>query len=157
MTILLATLAVLVNGLLAGLSLDRSLVAMPAWRRVGLRGWATFSRQADLRNGLVVYPVLGIGGPLLSIATAVAYWLGPSVPSAGVPVLAAGVLSIGHVVSTARAAPNMARVGRLADDDEAGLRDAFARFERWQAVRATLQALAFGVSVWALVALAGTS
>lgn len=157
MTILLATLAVLVNGLLGGLSLDRSLVALPAWRRVGVRGWAAFSRHADLGNGLVLYPLLGIGGPLLSIATAVAYWLGPSGPSAAVPVAAMVLLSIGHVVGSARAAPIMASVGRLTDDDEAGLRDAFARFENWQTVRATLQVLAFGASVWALVALVGAS
>jgi hypothetical protein len=157
MTILLATLAVLINGLLGGLSLDRSLVALPAWRRVGVRGWAVFSRHADLGNGLVLYPLLGIGGPLFSIATAVAYWRGPSGPSAAVPVAALVLLSMGHVVSTARAAPIMASVGRLTDDDEAGLRDAFARFERWQTVRATLQVLAFGASLWALVALVGAS
>jgi hypothetical protein len=155
MTIVLATLAVLANGLLAGLSLDRSLVAMPAWRRVGVRGWAAFSRRADLGNGLVLYPLLGIGGPLLSIATAVTFALGSSVPSAAVPVAIAVVLSIAHVLGTVRAAPAMASVGRLTDDDEAGLRTAFARFERWQAVRATLQALTFAASVWALVALAG--
>jgi hypothetical protein len=157
MTILLATLAVLINGLLGGLSLDRSLVALPAWRRVGVRGWAAFSRHADLGNGLVLYPLLGIGGPLLSIATAVAYWLGPSGPGAAAPVAAMVLLSIGHVVSTARAVPIMARVGRLTDDDEAGLHEAFARFERWQTVRVTLQVLAFGASVWALVAFVGAS
>jgi hypothetical protein len=59
MTIVLATLAVLANGLLAGLSVDRSVVAMPAWRWVGVRGWAAFSRRADLGNGLVLYPLRG--------------------------------------------------------------------------------------------------
>lgn len=126
MTIVLATLAVLANGLLAELSLDRSLVAMPAWQRVGVRGWAAFSRRADLGNGLVLYPLLGIGGPLLSIAIAVTFALGSSVPSAAVPVAIAVVLSIAHVLGTVRAAPAMARVGRLTDDDEAGLRTAFA-------------------------------
>lgn len=73
MTVVLASLATLVGGLLAGLSLDRSLVALPAWRRLDVEAWAVFSRHADLGRGLVLYPVLGVGGPLLSVATAFAY------------------------------------------------------------------------------------
>jgi hypothetical protein len=157
MATMLAVLAVLANGLLAGLSLDRFIVALPAWRRVGVRGWAVFSRHADLGNGLVLYPLQGIGGPLLSIATAVAVWLGPSPSDAILPVATMALLSVAHVVATARGAPNMAKVHRLSEDDEAGLRAAFAAFERWQAVRATLQVLTFATSVWALVALAGGS
>ena len=153
----LAIVAVLTNGLLAGLSLDRSVVALPAWRRVGLREWAAFSRRADLGNGLILYPLLGIGGPLLSIATAGAIWLGSLPPTAIGPVMTTAVLSVAHVIATARAAPNMTKVRHLPDDDEAGLRGAFAAFERWQAIRATLQVLTFASSVWALVAIVGAS
>lgn len=157
MVVALAALAAIACRVLAGLSLDRSLVALPAWRRVGVRGWAAFSRQADLGNGLVLYPFLGLGAPLLSIATAVAVLLDPIASRAMVPAGLAAALSIAHVVSTARAAPNMARVRHLTDDDEAALGDAFAGFERWQGVRATLQGLTFAVSVWTLVVLAGGS
>jgi hypothetical protein len=156
MTIVLGVLAVLANGLLAGLSLDRSLVAMPAWRRVGIQAWATFSREADLRRGLVLYPLLGIGAPILSIGTAASFWAGTAQPVAALGSLAgAAALSIAHVLATTQAAPNMAKVGHL--DDADGLWEAFGAFERWQAVRATLQVLTFGASVWALVVLASAA
>jgi hypothetical protein len=153
MLVVFAALAVVASGLLAGLGLDRTIVALPAWRRVGVTYWAAFSRQADLGNGLVLYSLLGIGAPLLSIAAAVGIWLDPSASMALAPATIAALLAIAHVISTARAAPEMARLRHLGDDDQARLHDAFVRFERWQAIRATLQALTFAVSVWALVAL----
>jgi hypothetical protein len=45
--------ATALGGILAGGSLDRSAVQLPAWRRVGPVPWATYSRETDLRNGLV--------------------------------------------------------------------------------------------------------
>jgi hypothetical protein len=50
----LAVVATVFSGALAGLSIDRMVVALPAWRRVGLLGWANFSRHADLGNRLVL-------------------------------------------------------------------------------------------------------
>ena len=40
--------ATLVNGPLASGNFNRAFVDMPARRRVGVLGWAAFSRQADL-------------------------------------------------------------------------------------------------------------
>jgi hypothetical protein len=150
-TVTLAVLTVLANGLIAGLSLDRSFVALPAWRRLGVEAWAAFSRHADLGRGIVLYPVLGLGGPLLGIATAVAFIVESGPAAAVVPVLGSVALSFGHVLATTRAGPNMLRVRH--SEDAALLERAFAGFERWHAVRAVLQVLAFGVSTWALVAL----
>jgi hypothetical protein len=50
----LAVVATVFSGALAGLSIDRMVVGLPAWRRVGLLGWANFSRHADLGNRLVL-------------------------------------------------------------------------------------------------------
>lgn len=147
MVVVVGSLAVVFGGLLAGLSLDRSVVALPAWRRVGVAAWATFSRQADLGHGLVLYPLLGLGAPLLSVATAIVAWLDPGATAALAPAVAAVALSVGHVVATARAAPNM---GKVRGADPAVLPNAFAAFARWQAVRATLQVLAFGANLWTL-------
>ena len=52
-TLMLVTIAALVNGLLAGGNVDRLLVATPAWEVVGLNRWADFSRAADLGCGQV--------------------------------------------------------------------------------------------------------
>jgi hypothetical protein len=144
--------ATALGGILAGGSLDRSAVQLPAWRRVGPVPWATYSREADLRNGLIWYPLLGLGAPLLSIAAALAVRSDRAAARSGAaPAYAAAVLSVGHVLATSRAAPNMLGVGRLGDDADA-LRGALDRFERWQAVRASLQALTFAANLWSLVA-----
>ena len=67
--------ATLLDGLLAGGNVERNLVHMPAWRHVGAPAWAAFSRNADLRrNGMIVYPLAGIGGALCTIAAAIAYY-----------------------------------------------------------------------------------
>ena len=47
------------GGISAGTTLDRSIVELPAWRRVGAVPWAAYSRQADLKNGLAWYAPLG--------------------------------------------------------------------------------------------------
>jgi hypothetical protein len=154
MTSALSVVAAILTGLLAGLSLDRTVVAMPAWRHVGVEAWASCSRHADLGRGLVLYPLLGLGAPIMSVATAVAF-VAESGPSGGsLPVYGAAIVSFGHALATGRAAPNMARVGRTEDSSE--LQRAFHQFERWQAVRAGLQVLAFALSLWALVALLGS-
>ncbi len=53
--------AIVLTGLLAGISLDKALVQLPARRRMGVVAFAGFSRANDLGNGLVLYPLLGVG------------------------------------------------------------------------------------------------
>jgi hypothetical protein len=139
----LAISATVLSGWLAGLSLDRMVVALPAWRRVGLRDWAKFSRHSDLGNGRAPLPLLGLAAPGCSVAAAVLFQVGSSAPRAAlVPLYASAVLGIAHVLATARAAPNMLQAARLDEDDLAALARAFAGFRRWHAVRAVLQAMA---------------
>jgi len=52
----LIVIATVLNGGLAGVSLEGSLVKLPARRRIGVVAYATFARGNDLGNGLVVYP-----------------------------------------------------------------------------------------------------
>jgi hypothetical protein len=67
-----------------------------------------------------------------------------------VPLSIATLTSIGHFLTTSRAAPIMLRVGKT-PDDEALLAPLLDRFARWSDVRATLQVLTFFVMLWALV------
>jgi hypothetical protein len=151
-TVGLTAAAAALGGVLAGGSLDRALVQLPAWRRVGSRLWATYSREADLRRGVVLYPIPGIGAPILVVAAALAYALNTGAPrSAAIPFAVAVALSVGHVIATSRAAPNMLRLRAVGDDQEAVDRS-FSGFARWHALRAALQALAFAATLWALVA-----
>jgi hypothetical protein len=145
----LTLLATEVNGLLAGLNMDTALVKLPARRRIGAVAYATFARSNDLGNGLVVYPLLGVGATLLTVlATAVAY-IEHSPMEVLLPLSIASLLSVLHTFATTRAAPVMLSI-KNAPDDEALLTAKLDRFARWHNARATFQVLAFFVLVWAL-------
>src|SRR6266478_2339611 len=139
-----------INGLLSGLNMDTVLVKLPARRRIGAVAYATFARGNDLGNGLVVYPLLGVGAALLTIlATAIAY-IERSPMEVLLLLSIASLLSVLHSFATTRAAPVMLSL-KDAPDDEATLTAKLDRFARWHAVRATFQVAAFFVLLWALV------
>ena len=149
LVVALLALATATNGLLAGLNVDTALVKLPARGRIGVVAYATFARGNDLGNGLIVYPLLGVGAALLAVlATALAF-----VERSPLEVLLllslASLLSILHTFATTRAAPVMLSIKDIADD-EAILTAKLDRFARWHAVRATFQVAAFFVLLWAL-------
>ncbi|HEY3038915.1 MAG TPA: hypothetical protein VGJ66_09275 [Pyrinomonadaceae bacterium] len=76
-TWILIVAATLLNGLVAGGDVDRWVVGMPSWHTVGVVAWANYSRSADLGNGVFLYPILAIGGTLLSLASAVSFMRQP--------------------------------------------------------------------------------
>ena len=141
--------ATALDGIATGTSFDKSIVQLSAWHQVGAEPWATYSREADLRNGLRWYPAMGIGMLLANIAAAVAVHRDPTAPrSAALPTHAAALLAIGHMLATAQAAPNMLAVRRTDDPDS--LKGALEGFTRWQAVRTGLDALMFAANLWSL-------
>jgi hypothetical protein len=142
--------ATILSGLLAGADLDRELVAMPAWRRVGPTVWGNFSRRADLRNGLILYPVEAIGSALLTLAAAISIQFNAAPTSGALALYGAVVLSIGGLLLTIKAAPIMLGIREVTDPDK--LREAFRRFRFWGSLRAVCQILAFVALVLALVA-----
>lgn len=148
------TLAALVaDGLLAGLSLDKVIVQLPARRRIGAVAYAAYARSADLGNGVAFYAAVGVGAALLTLAAfAVAAAQGSSGSVTGLLATAAA-LSVLHSVATGRAAPTMFRIG-TAENTQAALEPLLARFARWSAARAALQAatlvtvsIAIGIAV----------
>lgn len=146
----LIVIATALNGMLAGGSLEGSLVKLPARRRIGVVAYATFARGNDLGNGLVVYPVWAVSAALLTfIATIVAYVEQQSTGLV-VPLTIASLTSVGHFLATSQAAPVMLSL-RHTPDDEAILTAKLDKFERWSAVRTTLQVLTFFVLMWALI------
>jgi hypothetical protein len=133
-----AMAALVADGILAGLSLDKVIVQLPARRRIGVAAYAAYARAADLGNGIAFYAAAGVGAAALTIAAfAVAVALGA--PGAVTGLLAAGAaLSVAHSAMTGRAAPAMFRIGR-AGDDQAALAALLVRFARWSAARAAAQ------------------
>jgi hypothetical protein len=115
---------------------------MPAWRKVGATAWAAYSRHADLGNGLFLYPFEALGGALLTIAAAVAFFFDPLAPrSASIPIYLAAGLVLSGLLAMILAAPKMLSLRRIGEDPIA-LQRAFQGFELWGGIRAVFQILA---------------
>src|SRR2546421_10460758 len=99
----LIVLATVLNGMLAGGSLEGSLVKLPARRRIGVVAYASFARGNDLGNGLVAYPIWAVIAALLTlIATIVSY--GEQQPTGLLVSLSICLLtSIGHCLARTQA------------------------------------------------------
>lgn len=134
--------AVFANGVLSGLSLDKSIVQLPARRRLGSVRYAEYARAADLGNGVVLYAVTGIGAALLTIAAFVVALAGGASTATTVLLGVAVALSVLHSAATAVAAPTMWRIGRAANTDEA-LAPLLTRFARASGIRTALQLSTF--------------
>jgi hypothetical protein len=149
LALLIASLAA--NGLLTGATLDQAIKQLPARRRIGVVAYSDYSRAADLGNGLIWYPVIGVGTAVLSV---VAGAIGLADHASGVRTAALIALiagSIAHMGSTALAAPtNISQ--RRAIGDEVALERIFDRFARLNAVRAALMVATLGIAIWAVVA-----
>jgi len=150
-TFILILAAAVVTGLLAGVSLDKAIVQLPARHRMGIVGFAAFSRAADLGNGLIVYPILGISAALLTISAALSTFLQDTSLAHALPLYISALLALLHSVTTARAAPNMLSLRQLTSD-EVKLTEMLNRFARWHNLRAILQLLNFIMLVWSAVA-----
>lgn len=150
------TLIFIVTALLLGVlgaDFARTIVEMPAWRHVGVQAWAAFSSAADLGNGKIVYPILGIGEMLLTLAAAIAFRLSSRRPwSVAIPVYGAMLMCVGVLLVTTQAAPIMLSVRRISGDPVA-LHKAFDGFDRWGNLRAVFGAVGDCCTVWALIAL----
>jgi hypothetical protein len=141
------------SGLLAGASIDRYLVQVPAWRRLDVMTWAEHSRHADLGNGRFWYPSLAFGTTGLSVIAAVAANRRVIVVDGLLlPVYLAAFLSFLGLGMTLLAAPNLLRLRE--PKDRATTEASFRAFHRWGLVRAIFQILAFPTNLWALYVLA---
>jgi len=145
--------AALATGLIAGASLDRSVVQLPARHKIGVPAYSAYSVAHELEGvGLIGYPVLGVGSALLTIAAALlAAATGISLLN-GSPIYLAAIAALMHSVVTARAAPLNFRQ-RSAHRDEAELARIIDSFEKWHAARAVLQLASFVGTVVALASL----
>ena len=111
----LALIACVLSGSLAGINIDGFVVRFPAWRQLGAEAWAAYSREADLGNGIFLYPILAIDHALLVVGITIdLHYRGPAaaLPAAYVTV----ALAFAGLLLTARAAPIMLSLKRSAPD-----------------------------------------
>lgn len=150
--------ATIVDGLLAGASIDQSVEQLPARHRIGVRAYHAYTQASHMANGRFWLIPLGILGPMLRVAAGFwVYRLG-YYGSAAVWVDVAAVLAVGHLLLTLRAGSiNWALTPWQPSErqikDESELSTIFQRFERWQAARAGVQLLTFVAGICALVAI----
>jgi hypothetical protein len=144
-------IAALFNGMLAS-GINRTLVDMPAWQRVGAPAWAEFSRWADMGPyGLLMYPLEGIGGAVLSVVAAIIFSRScrSRTRSGAIPIYAAALFALLGMLATTQAAPTLLSTRHTSDP--VALQQALNRFKFWGGVRAVFQSLAFGANLWSLV------
>ena len=157
-TWILIVAATLLHGILAGVTVDRILVGLPAWHEVGVVAWANYSRSADLGNGLLLYPALAIGGALFSLGAVVSLILQPTRRrSVTIAIYVAAVLALAGLLLTFKAAPFMLSLRTIGNEDVTHLQLAFNGFWFWSVIRSVMQVLAFVGNVWSLVAILFTA
>lgn len=151
MLLSLIVAAVVVHGLIAGVSFDVATVKLPTRKQIGAVAYAQFARGNDLGNGIVVYPALAIPALLLLAAATLTAYFTHAPGAVLVPLFAACGGTVAHALCTANAAPIMLSL-RSAADDEPSLARKLDAFATWHAFRALFQILTFVALVWALVA-----
>lgn len=149
--VILVVATTALSGIAAGASLDVSIRQLPARHRIGVIAYSVYSQATDLGTARIWYPPLGIGTLLLALATAVtAFFQQVALPHA-LPIYVAAILWVVHLLITLIwALPTLPRQRQVANDEHQ-LAMLFNRFERLQTVRAALDVLIFGTTLWALV------
>jgi hypothetical protein len=145
--------AVLLSGLLVGATVDRFVVQFPAWRQLGASAWADYSRLADLKNGVFLYPFEAVGSFLLLVVVCFAsFSFTKEFRSFTLTVYFATGLAAFGLLFTFFAAPVMLSL-RNGSNDAALLQNAFDRFYYWSFFRAIAQVLSFFCALFAMGAL----
>jgi hypothetical protein len=139
----------ILSGLLAGETFDRLVIGLPAWKYVDISSWATYSRHADLGNGIFIYPFEAIGScALLTTASVILFRIRRRFP-VKIPTLQiylAAFFSLLGLSLTFAAGPYMLSIRHISDPS--GLQHAFDRFYYWSAFRGIAHILSFVFCIW---------
>jgi hypothetical protein len=142
--------ATVTSAMACGATFDQTFKQLPARHRIGASAYAAYARAADLSNGLIWYPIVGISTTLLCAAAAVAGLLDH--PNA-MRTTALVILAVGTVVFTAatsRAAPTLLTL-RHSEVTDAQAQTTLNRFARFNAIRAIGIAVTVLAAAWALI------
>lgn len=150
--------ASLFGGILAGVTANRALVQLPAWEKIGLIPWASFTQAENSGVGSIFYPALGFAAILFTLGAAVALRLDRA--ASGWPrlaiYLAALLTVVWAVVTRTLLVPAMLGL-RATGNDIFRLQQLFSAVERWSAVNDVLHVITFCLNLWALTAALSTS
>jgi hypothetical protein len=139
----LIALACLISGLQAGGNIYRYLIEVPAWRQLSIVNWGEYSRNADLKNGIILFPLQAISAFLLLITVSIIAVKNKDVfRNTSLWIHAASVFALLGLGLTFFAAPIMLSVKTMGNDPEL-LQEAFNRFHFWGSLRGVVQVLSF--------------
>jgi hypothetical protein len=141
----------IIDGLLAGASMDQSLEQLPSRRRIGARAYSAYGHASHAANGRFWLIPLAIGGAVLTIAVAIWAMRLDLTMARALPLYVGAGFAIAHSLSTVKAAGINVTQWRSGVDD-AALERILDRYARWQGIRAALQLVTFFVAAWALAA-----
>ena len=154
---MIATIVILIvattalSGVATGTSLDVSIRQLRARHRIGVMAYSAYSQATDMGTAVVWYLSVGISVILLAQATAVVAFVQQTPLMHALPIYLTAALWIVHLLITLIwAVPTLPRQ-RQVGNDEQQLSAIFNRFERLQTVRAALDVLIFGITLWTMV------
>ena len=140
--------ACIITGLLAGGSVDRYVVQVPAWRHLNVLSWAEYTRYAEFGNGLYLYPFEVLGSfILLFTTTAMVLISRQRFQYVALPVFLATIFATIGLVFTFFSFPVMLSV-QSNGNNAVTAQHAFDKFHFWGWLRAIAQLLSFFACVW---------
>ncbi len=146
---IIITIACIVTGLLAGENVYRYVIEVPAWKHINIIYWGEYSRNADLKNGIFLFPLEAIlSSLLLFIASALVIMNKDFFPLKSFSLYAATTFTLAGLALTFPAASYMFSVETI--NDPQLLQDTFNAFHFWGSLRAITQILSFFSCVFAL-------
>src|SRR5512146_462882 len=99
--------AMVSSALACGATLDQTFKQLPARHRIGAGAYVAYARAADLSNGLIWYPIIGITTTLLCLAAVVTGLLDHPSATLTAALIALALGTIVFTAATARAAPTL--------------------------------------------------
>ena len=146
--------ATVTSAIACGATLDQTFKQLPARHRIGATAYTAYARAADLANGLIWYPIIGISTTILCAAAVV---MGLIDHPNAMRTTALVILAVGTVVFTAatsRAAPTLLTL-RGGEVTDAQAQTTLNRFARFNAIRAIGIAVTVVAAVWSLASVIG--
>jgi hypothetical protein len=141
--------ATVTNGVATGATFDQAFKQLPARHRIGAPAYATYARAADLGNGLVWYPIMGVTTAVVTVAAIIAGFLDAATRLQIVALVLMAAGTAGFLAATSRAAPALLSLRRDEVSERAGA--VLDRFARINEVRAVALAITLAATVWALI------
>ncbi|OJY52834.1 hypothetical protein [Pseudonocardia sp. 73-21] len=137
------------NGIAAGATLDQAIKQLPARRRIGAPAYLDYVRAADMGNGLIWYPIMGVGTAALTLTAVVVGLLTHPTTVLAIALVAAGAGTVAGGVTTARAAPTLLPL-RHGEHTAEAVEAVLNRFATINALRAAAIVLTLAAAIWAL-------